>query len=162
MFRAISLMVVLAHLGVATAPPCEAAFEPERLLMLAMSDGQSTHHAFAPAVEEETRPAEHAHHQHGDHGDDSSHATDQGPAKVEAATAATRVIGTVFRAVCLCGCSTNTNSPGTTTSPRLGFALFPPAPPRLGEPEPSVDVQWATPVPAPLPDALDHVPIFAS
>jgi hypothetical protein len=166
MFRAISLMVVLAHLGVAMAPPCEAKLGPERLPMLAMTDDQSMHHAFAPPVEEETRPAGHAHHQHAhhqnsDHADDSSHAAAQAPAEVALSTA-TRVIRAAFRAVCLCGCSTNTNSPGTTTSPRLGFALFPPAPPRLGEPEPSVDVQWATPVPAPLPDALDHVPILFS
>jgi hypothetical protein len=156
MFRAVSLIVVLAHLGVAMAPPCEANFGSERLPMSAMTDGQSTHHAFAPPVEEETRPAELAHHQHGDHG------PTQAPAEVETAMTATRVISIVVHAVCLCGCSTNTNSPGTTTSPRLGFALFPPAPPRLGEPEPSVDVQWATPVPAPLPDALDHVPILFS
>lgn len=162
MFRAISLMVVLAHLGVAMAPPCEAEFGPERLPMLAMTDGRSAHHAFAPAVEEETRPTEHAHHQHGARGDESSHAPTQAPDEIETATTATGVIGIVVRAVCLCGCSTNTSSPGTTTSPRLGFALFPPAPPRLGEGEPFVDVQWATPVPAPLPDALDHVPIFAS
>jgi len=162
MFRAVSLMVVLAHLGVAMAPPCEAKFGPERLPMLAMTDGQSTHHSFPPPVEEETRPAEHAHHQHGDHGDESSHASAQAPAEVEAATTATRVISIVVRAVCLCGCSTNTNAPGTTTSPRLGFALFPPPPPRLSERESFVDVQWATPVPAPLGDALDHVPILFS
>jgi hypothetical protein len=162
MFRAISLIVVLVHLGVAVAPPCEAKYGPERLPMLAMTDGQSTHHAFRPPVEEETRPAESAHHQHGHHGHESSHALNRAPAEVEAATTARRVINIVVRAVCLCGCSTNTNAPGTTTSPRLGFALFPPAPPRLGEPEPFVDVPWATPVPAPLPDVLDHVPIFAS
>ncbi len=162
MFRAVSLMIVLAHLGVAMAPPCEAKIGSERLPMLAMTDDQSTHHAFPPPIENETRPAEHKHHQHGAQGDESSDAPTQAPDEVETAPTATRVIGIVVRAVCLCGCSTNTNSPGTATSPRLGFALFPPAPPRLGEREPSVDVQWATPVPAPLPDALDHVPIFAS
>lgn len=163
MFRAVSLMVVLAHLGVTMAQPCEAKFGPERRPNPAMTDDQSMHHAVAsPVVEAETRSAEHAHHQHGDHGEESFHASAQVPAEVEAATTATRVISIVVRAVCLCGCSTNTNSPGTTTSPRLGFALFPPAPPRLGEAEPSVDVQRATPVPAPLPDALDHVPILFS
>ena len=162
MFRAISLMVVLAHLGVAVAPPCEAEFGPERLPLLAMTDGQSPHHAFAQAVEEEARPSEHAHHKHGARGDESSPAPAQAPDEVETATTATGVIGIVIRAVCLCGCSTNTNSPGTTTSPRLGFALFPPPPPRLSERGPSVDLQRATPVPAPLGDALDHVPIFAS
>ena len=162
MFRAVSLMVVLAHLGVAVAPPCEAKFGPERLPALAMTDGQSTHHAFPPPVEEETRPAEHAHHQHGAQGDESSDAPTQAPDEVETAPTATRVIGIVVRAVCLCGCSSNTNAPGTTTSPRLGFALFPPPPPRLSERGPSVDLQRATPEPAPLGDALDHVPIFAS
>ena len=163
MFRAVSLMVVLAHLGVAVAPPCETEFGSERLPVLAMTDGQSAHHVFAPAVEQETRATQHAHHQHGAQGDDSSHVpAAQGHDEVETTMTATGVIGIVVRAVCLCGCSTNTNSPGTTTSPRLGFALFPPPPPRLGEPQPSVDVQWATPVPAPLPDGLDHVPIFAS
>lgn len=164
MFRAVSLMVVLAHLSVAMAPPCEASLGPEQLpTILAVSEGHAMHQALAPpVVEEPARPAEHAHHQHGDRGERSSHSPAQAPAEVETATTATGVIGIVVRAVCLCGCSTNTNSPGTTTSPRLGFALFPPTPPRLGEPLLSVDVQWATPIPAPLPDALDHVPILCS
>lgn len=158
MFRAVALMVLLAHLGVAMAPRCEAGFGPERFSTLATTDGPAAHHASAPLVEEKTRRIGHAHHHHGD---DSSHAAAQPRTEVEAATA-TRVIRTTFRAVCLCGCSTNTNSPGTTTSPRLGFALFPPVPPRLVEAEPVVDVQRVTPVPAPLADALDHIPILFS
>ena len=163
MFRAVALMVVLAHLGVTSAPGCETEFGPERLpilAMTAMTDGHAMHHASEQPVAEATRPVERAHH----HGDDSSHAaTPPTPASAEGeAATATRVIRNVLRAVCLCGCSKNTNSPGTTTSPRLGFALFPSAPPRLVEVELSVDVDRATPAPGLLADAFDHVPILLS
>ncbi len=158
MFRALALMVVLTHLGVVSAPYCDAGFESQRFPILALSDAQTVHHPSTPSVEDETRPAEHAHHQHGH---DASHAVAQPRAEIEAAREV-RVIRTEIRAVCLCGCSTNTNSPGTTTSPRLGFALFPSAPPRLLEAEPPTGLQRETPFPAVVPDTLDHVPILFS
>jgi hypothetical protein len=161
MFRALALMVVLTHLGVVSAPCCDARFEPDRFSILARSDAQVAHHPPAPPVEEETRPAEPAHDHHVHDGRDASHATTQARANVEAPGEA-QLTRTEIRAVCLCGCSTNTNSPGTTTSPRLGFALFPPAPPRLVEAEPSTGVQLEIPLPAAVPDTLDHVPILFS
>ena len=158
MLRALAMLVVLTHLGVASAPCCDAGFESPRLLVFALPDAQAARHPPAPSVEEETRPAEHAHHRHGH---DASHAATQARANVASAREAqlTRI---EIRAICLCGCSTNTNSPGTTTSPRLGFALFPSAPPRLVEAEPSIGVQREIPPPTAVPDTLDHVPILFS
>ena len=156
MFRVLAMMVVLTHLGVTSVPSCDAGFEPSRLPVFALSDAQAPHHPPPPLVEEETRPAEHEHHHH-----DASHATAQARADVEAEREA-QLIRSEIRPVCLCGCSTNTNSPGTTTSPRLGFALFPPAPPRFVEAEPSIGVQREIPPPTAVPDTLDHVPILFS
>lgn len=156
MFRALAMMVVLTHLGVTSVPSCDAGSEPSRLPVIALSDAQTAHHAPAPLVEDETRPAEHEHHHH-----DASHAAAQARAEIEAKREA-QLVRSEISAVCLCGCSTNTNSPGTTTSPRLGFALFPPAPPRLVEAVPPIGVQREIPPPTAVPDALDHVPIFFS
>jgi hypothetical protein len=155
MVRVASLLIVVAHLGVASTPCAEAmrgAGVPMRDANLAQHEhaaalpsNHAVHHVGHP------NPAEHAHHHH-----EIRPAADR--AEVEPKVA---VVLHELRAPCPCGCGEHTSSPGTTTSPRLGFALFPPEPVRLLETPPSVYAPAAYWMPTPRPDSFAHIPIFS-
>jgi len=171
MYRAISLLVVLAHLGVASTPCFESAAGLDPLLAIggggtgpapvqsSEQDERFAHHAAAVAIEGETKSTAdadpHAHHQHGDSMQAESEVMAEPDEEVTIALHE-------LRAPCLCGCSRNNDSAGSTTSPRLGFALFPAAPELLPEVARSVDATAAYGMPAPLADSFDHVPILFS
>jgi hypothetical protein len=131
-------MVVLAHLAVASTPCFETELEVARL---AEAGVLATHHAPAQPVRAEPAAA-------------------AAPA-APAVAADARVVPHQLHTLCLCGCSSNSQTPGTTTSARLGFALLPADAPVLAEAEPAVGVRASIPLPVPVADALDHVPIFS-
>ena len=154
MYRAVSLLVVLAHLGVASTPCVERV----RGLDLPATGPQHAQSASAPTHQRAQHdaghpdPSEHAHHRHPDQ------AAPADAAEVEPKLA---LVLHELRALCLCGCGKHSQSPGTTTSPRVGFALFPPGPARLLEAFPCVDAPAADRMPPPRADPLDHIPIFS-
>lgn len=94
--------------------------------------------------------AAHAHHDHGDR-----------PDAGVASPPDSEVAGLQLRAKCTCGCSKGAASAGTTTSPRVGFALLSAPPERLLEIAPPFDVWLIERVPASQADAFDHVPILS-
>lgn len=153
MYRAFSLLVVLAHLSVASTPCFETEYAQTQL---SMTGDWSTHPAAAARGQEEPQPAEHAHHRstdehaHHQQGDHPSHSV-----------AEARVVLHELRAPCMCGCGSKSQSPGATTSLRLGFALFPAKSPSLATAESPLGVPATIRLPAPLADSLDHVPIFS-
>ncbi|MCP4037490.1 MAG: hypothetical protein GY733_11180 [bacterium] len=159
MHRAISLFVVLAHFAVVSTPCFEA--ESSRLQPPSVAATRATHPV--PAVQVEAK-AQHAHHRiedaraHAHHGGDSSGTVREATAEIEIATD-TREVAHQLRALCLCGCDKNADSPGTTSSPRLGFALMPTDAPGLTEATPPHGTTSIPPVPAPLAKVFDHVPI---
>jgi len=169
--RVVSLLVVLAHLGVASIPCIEAEAGLE---MLISSGTRQDHSLSAPAVAKIAHNApEHATTSDARHG---GHHQPAQPATKNAAHNGNQhatmqhgrsqqtnvdVVLVEMRAPCLCGCSKSANSPGTTSSPRLGFALFPPKPASLPELAPSSRAAEIGPMPSPLADVLEHVPIIS-
>ena len=154
MSRVVTLLIVLAHLGVASIPCFDAEGEGAVPVMAGAHD---SHHALVqPAPMDEAladgRDVDaHAHHRHGDQAEPQ--VAEVEPQRV--------VVLHELRASCLCGCSKRPDSPGTTTSSRLGFALLPPEPTRLIENLPLVDAPPRSRLPAPPADLLDHVPIYS-
>jgi len=166
MQRLVSLMVVLAHLGVATVPCAEAATTAAKRTVIG---GRASHHLPAsPGAEgahtgghastAREHPAEHAHAQHG--GASPQAAEGHAPHDAEA-TPRVRGDQPELRAPCLCGCSKRSNSPGTTTPQPPSFAPPAPDPPRLVIAIPPVGEAAPAPWPISPADVIDHVPIVS-
>ena len=139
MLRTLAFLVILTHLSVVSIPCVGTGSEVD----VATSKG--------------TPPS----HHHAALGMDHDHADRRGVEMTPASSsmAAKAVVPPELRAPCLCGCSESSNLPGTTTSSRLGFALFPPRPTPLPEPIPSQTAAEIDLMPVPVADPLDHVPI---
>jgi hypothetical protein len=91
------------------------------------------------------RADDHAHHRHAANHSPQPQAVEAHPYEL--------------RAPCLCGCTKSGTTSTTPSSPRIGFALFPPKPLQLPEIAPRPDEVADALLPGPLPDSLDHVPI---
>jgi hypothetical protein len=171
MLRAVSFLVVLAHLSVASIP-CVGAGTAEKT-PIPVGASQIHHPPAAQPLQPVAKNAHPDHHdsdtpnspaQHAAAGGDRNHAdhTDHAAARedlrAQIATDAESVLAELH-APCPCGCSKSTNSPGTTSSPRLGFVLFPPRPIPLPEATPSFIVAEVDPMPAAPEAPLDHIPI---
>ncbi len=102
-------------------------------------------HQDDPHADHESPPAEDAHHRHA-----SNH-----PPELEAV----EVHPYELRAPCLCGCTKAGGVSTSPSSPRIGFALFPPKPAPLPEITPRPSEVAGKVMPGRLPDSLDHVPI---
>jgi len=147
--------------GRTPSAPSPLAVAPARMAEPDPHRGHHGHHgqdASPPpvaAVDGHPSPAPEAAHAHHHAGHQSEPATVSKPWPEPA------VADLQLRAPCMCGCGEGANSAGTTTSPRIGFALLSPDPQRL--PEVTHSFGWPTVdrVPVPLSDAFDHVPIFS-
>jgi hypothetical protein len=133
MYRVVSLLVVLAHLGVASTPCFETGVGFDRLLASADRDSRLAAAPFTGQDEHATHPA---------------------------AAAAVKGAHAELRSTCICGGSKGTDSAGT--SPRLGFALIPADPAVLPDAVASVEAPATYGMPALLADPFDHVPILFS
>ena len=102
-------------------------------------------HQDDPHADHESPPAQDAHHRHA-----NAHSPE--PKAVEAHPYE-------LRAPCLCGCTKAGGVSTSASSPRIGFALFPPKPAPLPEITPRPSEVAGKVMPGRLPDSLDHVPI---
>ena len=164
MHRLLSLMVVLAHLGVASVPCVEVEITS---VQRAVIGGGATHSLpVAPARDSahagghgrHAHPAEHARAAHDGHSSHSSHAAADVPSKVEA-TSRMGLAEHELRAPCLCGCSQRSNRASTTTPQPPAFAPLPAEPPRLVVVVPPVVEGAPSPWPRLRLDPPEHVPI---
>jgi hypothetical protein len=197
MYRAVSMLVVLAHFGVASTPCFETGSGLDPLLAAANRDTRSAavqtagqderrdhhaapmavaapanaadhsrhaHHAAAPPAAEATPQVdEHAQHRHGASAHTEPVQAEVVQAKAEPEMSSDEDVAVAeLRAPCMCGCGKGADSPGTTSSPRLGFALFPSSPVLLPDAPASAEAPAVYRMPALLADSFDHVPILLS
>jgi len=155
MQRAVSLLIVLAHVCVITIPCFDADLGLDTFQTRALPQPHAVVQQPAPSA---------SHHAHHSPAPASAHAQHGGGHHRNLATPSkphVKVAGLELRAQCKCGCSKTTNSTGTTTSPRVGFALLAPEPIRFAERVPSFDVASTRRWPVPIASAFDHVPILS-
>jgi hypothetical protein len=190
MQRLLSLMIVLAHLGVASIPCVEtdtttASMTATATAQRATNGGRAGHSLPASTVEEHAgghemaeHPTEHASkhatkhvtkhangHAHGEdahaeHGGTSSHAKAAEPNHAHAKPQA-RHVQLGVRAPCLCGCNKTSNSPGTTTPQPPSFAPFEPESSLFVVAIPPIGESAPGPWPEAPPDVLDPIPILS-
>jgi hypothetical protein len=164
MYRILSLMVALAHVGVASIPCVEVEIVSAQPAAIG---GRATHSMPAEAAQESAHAGGHASHRHpaehaqavqDRHAAHASHAVADAPSNAEV-TPRVAAAAHELRAPCLCGCSQRSNSASTTTPQPPSFAPFPPEPPRLVAAIPTVDERAPGPWPVSPVDPPEHVPI---
>jgi len=174
MHRLLSLMIVLAHLGVASIPcvEIEVASSMQRLTI----GGRATHSmpsvparksADAGGHTSQAHPAGHAQGAHASHASHAAAATPHtadaasamaGPSAAEA-TSHGVVAESELSAPCRCGCSERSNAASTTTPQPPTFAPLPPEAPRLVLTIRPVVEPAPGPWPRSIIDPPEHVPI---